>query len=201
MWSFVQQRKNKVWVWLALCRRTRQDAHVRSWPMPWVVAAKRLAVSCGATFLKTTKTACATPTSGRLMLKSYHPNNMIAATNEAKLTISNAGTILCDNAWDALCDAHFLFLNATKCTKPPCACSFTTTTRPAHLIEPLPNVLFENLVYDASYHTAKQQVPPEGRNFSLCGSSHHHGMRLAQFAQRAAKALCQSACRAVTQIV
>lgn len=24
MWSFVHQKKNKVWVWLALCRRTRQ---------------------------------------------------------------------------------------------------------------------------------------------------------------------------------
>jgi len=24
MWSFVDQRKNKVWLWLALCRRTRQ---------------------------------------------------------------------------------------------------------------------------------------------------------------------------------
>src|SRR5690606_4113211 len=24
MWSFVLQRKNKVWIWLALCRRTRQ---------------------------------------------------------------------------------------------------------------------------------------------------------------------------------
>lgn len=24
MWTFVRQRKNKVWLWLALCRRTRQ---------------------------------------------------------------------------------------------------------------------------------------------------------------------------------
>ncbi len=24
MWSFVQNKKNQVWIWLALCRRTRQ---------------------------------------------------------------------------------------------------------------------------------------------------------------------------------
>ena len=69
MWSYVFARKNKRWIWLAQCRRTRQsaDAPVRSLRMPWGTAARRPAPFCGIGCRRTTRARRSTATSGRLI--------------------------------------------------------------------------------------------------------------------------------------
>lgn len=49
LWSYVGNKKNKVWIWLALCRRTRQ---IVAW-RPGSREAKTVA-NCGTRFLHRT---------------------------------------------------------------------------------------------------------------------------------------------------
>lgn len=99
LWSFVQQRKNKRWVWFALCRRTRQ---VLAYAPPKghpAAAMMQPAACCGAASRPLTALAASTPTSGRVTPTSCRcVSTGQWARSREKPIILNALTALCASA-------------------------------------------------------------------------------------------------------
>ncbi len=116
LWSFVRTKRNQRWLWIALCRRTRQ-----------IVAyfvGDRSADSCRALRQthprKATGLVAPTATCGR---RINRPLTQRATARWAKKAdrprTSSVGTTPCANVWPALCARRSPFPNPTAFTMPP----------------------------------------------------------------------------------
>ena len=164
LWSFVGRKKNKVWIWIALCRRTRQ---VVAWHF-----GPRDEMSCRSMWDKIP------PDYKALMCYSdfwdsyakvipahqHHASGKDEGqTNHLPRGRPNASISPCASAWAALCERPSPFPNICSGISGICASSSSTTTThskentPDH--EPLPThetqsenawrLLFEFLVFVA----------------------------------------------------
>ena len=99
LWSFVVKKTNQAWIWIALCRKTRQ------------------VVACGRPFQQPTVPDTATRISGQpIRLSSQRSSTQLLERTPGKRLMWNAGTIPCDSVWLGLYAKRFLSRNRCSCT-------------------------------------------------------------------------------------
>ncbi len=121
--SFVGSKLNPRWVWIALCRQTRQVvALLRGRSLR-----RRVPVLCASASRLTIAAGPPAATTGWLTRRPVrHARTVSAAKRRARPTTSNAGTAPCASAWAVSYGARFPFPNARGCTTLPCVCSCIT---------------------------------------------------------------------------
>ena len=128
LWSFVRTKRNQRWLWIALCRRTRQVVAYFS--------GDRSASSCRRLrqlIPKAIAPVAPAATSGKRINWPLMPQRTAPwARKQAKPPMSNAGITPCDNAWLDLFAKRSLFPSPTTFTNWPCSCSSMTTTCSAY---------------------------------------------------------------------
>jgi len=71
-WSFVLRKTNQAWIWIALCRKTRQVVAYASRE----IEVKKPAAVCGKPFLKHTVPDSATPIFGLLVRRCFQKSSI-----------------------------------------------------------------------------------------------------------------------------
>ena len=125
LWSFVGSKANVRWVWVALCRQTRQ-----------IVAyfvGDRSAESARALRerLPPEYRCRATRSDFWLAYEEVFPRRTHRMCGKAEGQANHAERFFCTlraSAWAASCARHFPSPRASACTHSPCACSSTSTT-------------------------------------------------------------------------
>ena len=98
LWSFVYPKSDKVWVWLALCRRTRQV----SWPSSLAIGAGRPASVYGEPSRRATRRRPATATCGKLTSRrSRKTDTKPRARRRARPATSRGGSTPCVSGFRA----------------------------------------------------------------------------------------------------
>jgi len=114
MWSFVRFRKNKRWVWLAQCRRTRQivayaigDRSETTCRLLWERVPP--AYKRGLLYTDFWSASALVCLCFGLPLLKYCPKDSIGprAKGRDKPATSSASTAFCASDWRGLCGAHF----------------------------------------------------------------------------------------------
>jgi IS1 family transposase len=128
VWSFVRQRKNKRWIWLALCRRTRQ------------VVAYAIGNRGGETCRLLWERVPESYRRGILysdFWESYQKvlpedqHQPVGKSSGQTNLMWSAGTALCASVWDAWLERRSHFQRARRCTKSVWFCSCMTTINSA----------------------------------------------------------------------
>ncbi len=143
VWSFVKRRKNKRWIWLALCRRTRQI-------VAFVIGCRgkricrRLWKAIPAQYKAAHCFADRVPIGWRRpMPKSLRRSNSLKTNPKPTPITWRDSTAHCDKDAEDWSEKPPPFPNATTCTRPLFISSSTNTTNLKYLSEPLPFNLFE----------------------------------------------------------
>ncbi len=129
LWSFVRTKNDKRWIWVALCRRTRQ-----------VVAyfigdrSEKVVARYGNPSQHPTKRVAPSATSGTLTRRFYQTTlTKVSAKKAARHLTWNAGTTPCARDWLASCAKLFLSPSPTFTMKLYSSCiSITTIQRGPH---------------------------------------------------------------------
>ena len=101
---------------------------VKSWPMSWATAVKRLVKSYGNAFLSLTAVVIATATSGKpTPTSSRNRNTRRAAKSVARPHMSSDGTTRCGNGWRALSERLYHSPSQIRCMRYVYDCSFIAT--------------------------------------------------------------------------
>ncbi len=104
------------------------EGHARLWRMPSATEVSRLAASCGSAFPGGIRSGCCSLTFGRHTQKCCPKASIVPQARATdRPAILNASTSYA-NGWAALFAERFRFPSQTRCTRPVCSCSFTTTT-------------------------------------------------------------------------
>ena len=124
VWSFVGSKLNARWLWIVLCLQTRQV-------VAYFVGNRSADAACALRErIPPDYRRRATRSDWWLAYSEVFPRLPIvrAARAQVKPVTWSVGTTRCVNGSVVLSAGHFPFPSATGCTKPPCACSSTTTT-------------------------------------------------------------------------
>lgn len=123
LWSFVGKKENQQWLWLALCRRTRQVVAYYVGDRT-TTSALQLWRQCRVIM----RLVVLSVTSGRLIVRYLTCTAInLSLKLKVKLIMLNAGLIPCANAWLGLPVKPWLFLNRTSTMRRFCICLFSTT--------------------------------------------------------------------------
>jgi IS1 family transposase len=114
IWSFVKRRKNKRWIWLALCRRTRQVVALaignrgkKTCLLLWkAIPEAYKKAHCFADIWEAYSKVIA----------ASQLSNSPRATPKRAPTTSSASTALCARGWAASCEKLSPFPKLTTCT-------------------------------------------------------------------------------------
>ena len=117
VWSFVFRKSEQVWIWLALCRRTRQIVAWMPWPGCLALVTTSRCASCGTKSPILTKRAPASPTFGLPTPRSSRQNSTTpGAKSKQRQTTSSDSTAPCARACLDWCDRPSLSPNVISGT-------------------------------------------------------------------------------------
>jgi len=138
MWSWVLRRRNKRWLWLALCRRTRQ---VVAYALGCRGAAtcrvlwQRIPASYKTSLCYSDFWAAYTQV---VPAPQHDRSEGRGQTNHPPKGHPSATITPSANGWGAWFAKRCLFPSVILCMKPPSNSSSTTTIKQKYLLEPLP---------------------------------------------------------------
>jgi len=109
LWSFVQKKSQKRWIWFAVCRRTKQI-------VAWVIGDRSEATSgsYGDASRRPIGIVIHSATSGRLISRFFRKRRIRRSARRVdRPHMLSAGTTSCGNDWHGLCVGRSPFPNQT----------------------------------------------------------------------------------------